>query len=461
MDYELLVIGGGTAGYSAAIRAKELGLNVALIEKDKLGGVCLHSGCIPTKSLLHAAEVFETVRDASRFGIKTNGYHYDWQGIIKAKKEAVETVYRGLNELIKGRQIETIFGTATLKDSHTAIVKQNGQTQQLQFKNLIIATGSKPKALPNLPFNTQTVVSSTELLDITEQPRELLIIGGGYIGVEFASFFNSFGTKVTIIEATERILPFVDKEIALMLSSALKARGIDIFTEAFFAQAEAVDGKLKVKFKHEGKEKEQTAEKILVAIGRQPVAEDWKKAGIELDDNGFIKVNDKYQTNIPHILAIGDVINTPQLAHVAFAEGIRAAEIVGGLEPVPLNYDFIPYCIYSHPEVAAVGLSEEEAQKRGHELKISRFSFKANSKAHIENEASGEAKIVCRADTGSIMGVHLIGPKVSELISEAMLITNWEADIEDVASLIHPHPTLAEVIGESALKLAGKPLHSL
>jgi len=460
MTYELLVVGGGTAGYAAAIRAKELGLNVALVEKDKLGGVCLHSGCIPTKSLLHSAEVYLTVQNAKNYGIFANGYSYNWDNIIKAKKAAVERVYLGLKELIKARQIEVIQGTASLTNSNTVAVEHNGTVKSLNFQNLIIATGSRPKALPKLPFNGQTVVSSTELLEVFKQPQQLLIIGGGYIGVEFASFFNSFRTKVTIIEATEQILPFEDREIAQMLASFLRKRGVEIYTKAFFLEAKAVDGKLKAKFSSEQAENEVETELILVAVGREPVTKSWQAAGVELE-NGFIKVNERYQTNLPNIYAIGDVIKTPQLAHVAFAEGIRVAELIAGLEPPPINYDFIPHCIYSQPEVAAVGLSEAEAKARGYPIKVSRFSFKANSRAHIENEAVGEAKVISRTDTGSIIGVHLIGPKVSELISEAMLITNWEASIEDVASLIHPHPTLAEVIGEAALKLADKPLHSL
>lgn len=460
MAYELLVVGGGTAGYAAAIRAKELGLNVALVEKDKLGGVCLHSGCIPTKSLLHSAEVFLTVQRAKDYGVFTNGFSYDWASIIKAKKSAVERVYLGLKELIKARQIEVISGAASLTNGNKVAVEFNGTVKTINFQNLIIATGSQPKALPKLPFNGQTVVSSTELLDVQQQPRELLIIGGGYIGVEFASFFNSFGTKVTIIEATEQILPLEDREIAQMLAYLLKKRGIEIYTNAFFLEAQAVNGRLRAKFSSGQTENELETELILVAIGREPVAQSWQAAGVELD-SGFIKVNERYQTNFPNIYAIGDVIKTPQLAHVAFAEGIRVAELIAGLEPLPINYDFIPHCIYSQPEVAAVGLSEEKARARGYPLKISRFSFKANSRAHIENEAVGEAKVISNSDNGSIIGVHLIGPKVSELISEAMLITNWEATVEDVAGLIHPHPTLAEVIGEAALKLADKPLHSL
>lgn len=460
MEYDLLIIGGGTAGYATAIRASELGLNVGLVEKDKLGGVCLHSGCIPTKALLHIAEVYEIVSHSSHYGIFADGYRYEWSNIMKAKKEAVQRSYAGLRELIKARQINVIPGVADLQDQKTVIVKQNGPTKSLNFKNLVIATGSRPKSLPNLPFNGQTVVSSTELLDMPERPQKLLIIGGGYIGVEFASFFNTFGCQVVILEATANILPFEDEEIANMLASHFQKKGIEIFTNAVFVRAELTNGKLKAVFNHNQTEKSVETEVILVAVGREPVTENLAAAGIELE-HGFIKVNERYQTNLPNIFAIGDVINTPQLAHVAFAEGIRVAEIIAGLEPPVINYDFIPHCIYSQPEVAAVGLTEAEATKRGYPLKISRFSFKANSKAHIENKPVGEAKIISHGESGVILGVHLLGPKVSELISEAMLITNWEAEVEDVANLIHPHPTLAEAIGETALKLAGKPLHTL
>lgn len=457
-EFDLAIIGAGTGGYAAAIRASELELKVALIEKDKIGGVCLHRGCIPTKALLHVADLVDDMRRADEFGVKSTEPSLDWQKVMEAKQATVDRLYQGLQSLIKGRKIKVVNGVASLSEPGQISVSDTAAPFAITASAVIIATGSAPKSL-GLTIDGTHIITSDNALNLESPPSSVVILGGGAVGLEFASMWRSFGVTVTIIELMPHILPAEDEEIALHLTQALTNRGIDIKSDAKFEDAAIREDGVSVSYSERGRLQTIAAEKLMVAVGREAVSNDLglEKWGIKLK-KGFIDVDSHLQTTVPKTFAVGDVIDTPQLAHVAFAEGIYVAEQTAGLTSTPPNYDQIPRCIYTSPEVAAVGLTEKQAIERGFSVRSSSFPYQANSKANILHQAVGVCKIVAAKD-GPILGIHLVGPRVTELIAEAMLVTNWEGLPEDLAALIHPHPTLSESIGEAAMRLVGKPLH--
>lgn len=457
-EFDLAVIGAGTGGYAAAIRASELGMRVALIEKDKVGGVCLHRGCIPTKALLHTAELIEDIRRAGNYGIDVSAPNLQWQKMMESKQGIVDRLYGGLQGLLKGHKIEIKKGLGRLDRPGGILIDNNGDISEIRATHQVIATGSAPKTL-GLPIDGNRVITSDDALNLAAMPSSVVILGGGSVGVEFASMWRSFGAKVTIIEIQPHILPSEDEDIARHLEQALKSRGITIHSGVKFEGTEFLEDGVAVTISFEDRSEKISSEKLMVAVGRGGVSD-----GLGLDRwniksaKGFIEVDKQLATASPGTFAVGDIINTPQFAYVGFAEGIFAAENIAGLNPAPLDYEQIPRCVYTYPEVAAVGLTEKQTNEKNIATRVSVFPFQANSKANILGETAGICKLIA-AEGGPLIGVHLVGPRVTELIAEGMLATNWEAMPEDLAALIHPHPTLSENIGEAALKLAGKPLN--
>lgn len=451
--FDLVILGGGSGGYAAAFRASELGLSVALIEKDKVGGTCLHRGCIPTKALLHAAEIADNTREGEQFGIKATFEGIDVAGVHKYKDAVIAKNWKGLQGLVKSHGITYVDGEGKLA-SPTA-VEVDGK--RYEGKHIVLATGSTPRSLPGLEIDGHHVITSEHALELDHVPASVIVLGGGVIGVEFASVWKSFGAEVTIVEALPHLLPLEDEHNSKLVERAYRRRGIAFELGARFESVKTSDAGVVVTLEG-GKTLE--AELLLVAVGRGPVSTGlgYEEAGVQME-RGFVLVDEYCQTNVPTISAVGDLIPTLQLAHVGFAEGFLVAERVGGQNPVPIDYDGVPRITYSEPEVAAVGLSEAKAkEKYGAEaVKTLVYDLSGNGKSAIL-KTSGAVKLISVVD-GPVVGIHIVGSRVSELIAEAQLIYNWEALPSEVAQLIHPHPTQSEAIGEAHLALAGRPLH--
>jgi dihydrolipoamide dehydrogenase len=451
-QFDLVILGGGSGGYAAALRGAQLGLKVALIESDKVGGTCLHRGCIPTKALLHSAEIADGAREGSKFGVKSTLNGMDMDGVNAYKDGVINKLYKGLSGLVKSRGIVFVEGHGKLVSKDTvevAGVKYSG-------KNIILATGSYAKTLPGLEIDGERIITSDHGTKLNYVPKSVIVLGGGVIGSEFASVWKSFGSEVTIVEGLPRLIALEDESSSKQLERAFRKRGINLELGVKFASA--VKNKKDVTVTLEDG-KSLTAELLMVAVGRGPVSENigYQEQGITME-RGYVLVDDKCRTNIPGIWAVGDLIPTLQLAHVGFAEGILVAEEIAGLNPRPINYDGIPRVTYSDPEVASVGLTTAEAKKRGHDVVELTYDLAGNGKAQILN-TSGSIKLVSQKN-GPVLGVHMVGARVGELLAEAELIYNWEARAEDVAPLIHAHPTLSEAMGEAHMALAGKPLHA-
>ena len=451
-DFDLVILGGGSGGYAAALRGAQLGLSVALIEKDKLGGTCLHRGCIPTKALLHAGEIADNSRHASEFGVNAQFISIDMVAVNAYKDGVVSKLHKGLQGLVKSRNITYVEGTGRLTSPNT--VQVNGENYT--GKNVILATGSYPRTLPGLDIDGTQIVTSEEAMAFTHVPKSVIVLGGGVIGCEFASVWNSFGSEVTIIEGLPRLVALEDESSSKLLERAFRKRKINFVTGVRFASATKGAAGVTVTLEDGTTH---TADVLLVAVGRGPVTAGigYEEQGITMD-RGYITVDDKCRTNVPGIWAVGDIIPTLQLAHVGFAEGIMVAEEIAGLHPRPINYDGVPKVTYSEPEVASVGLSTAVAKERGYDVVELSYDLAGNGKANIL-KTSGSIKLVAQKD-GPILGIHMVGSRVGELLAEAQLIFNWEADASDVAQHIHAHPTLSEAMGEAHMALAGKPLHA-
>ena len=453
--YDVVVIGSGTGGYSCALRAAELGKRVAIVERDeRLGGTCLLRGCIPTKALLQSAAVMDTVNRSEEWGIKASG-EPDWTQVQAFETKIVDKLVSGLTGLVKARKIDVIRGSAALLRDGKVDVEGRG----LDAQEVVIATGSKPRLLPGLEISGR-VITSDEALWYPEIPTSAVIIGAGAIGLEFASFYRSMGADVTVVEALPRIAPLEDEDLSKEIARAFRKRGIAAHAGASVSGVNDAGDHVEVSFQAGGKAQTVTADVCLVAVGRGPVTEGLglEETGVELD-RGFVKVDGQLKTTAPHLWALGDVAATPlQLAHVSFTEGYAVAERIAGL-PVPeIDYTQIPRVTYCSPEIASVGITEAQAVEAGHEVDVERFNFQGIGKANILGEG-GLIKIVAARDGGPVLGAHMVGPHVTDLVSEMMLAVAWEAVPAEVAALIHPHPTLSEGIGEAFLALAGKPLH--
>ncbi|CAM2806378.1 dihydrolipoyl dehydrogenase [Paenibacillus sediminis] len=463
---DVAILGGGTGGYVAAIRAAQLGKKVVIVEQDKLGGTCLHRGCIPSKSLLRSAEVYAQMKESESYGIEANGVKLVFPKVQERKSKIVEQLHQGVLFLMRKNKIEVVQGKGRVigpsifspQSGTVAVELANGDMETVVPKNLIIATGSRPRILPGLEPDGKYIVSSDEALTMDDLPASMIIIGGGVIGVEWASMLNDFGVEVTIVEAAGQLLPAEDEEIARELEKLLARRGVKVLTNAkvLTDTFEAGDGKAAIQAEQNGNRVSLTAEKLLVSVGREPNVENigLENTDIELD-RGFIKVNENMQTTEPHIYAIGDVIGGLQLAHAASHEGIAAVHHLTGETS---HYDplLISRCVYTRPEVASVGLTEREARSRGIEVRTGKFPFQAIGKALVYGERDGFVKVVADANTNDIVGVHMIGTHVTDLISEAALAKLLDATPWEVGQLIYPHPTLAEVIGEAMLAVDGK-----
>ncbi len=451
-DFDLVILGAGSGGYAAALRGAQLGLSVALIEKEKLGGTCLHKGCIPTKALLHAGEIADNTKHAAEFGVKAQFISMDMLAVNAYKDGVVSKLHKGLQGLVKSRNINFIEGHGQLVGKNQ--VEVNGTVYT--GKNIILATGSYPKTLPGLEIDGKQIVTSEEAMSFDYVPKSVIVLGGGVIGCEFASVWNSFGSEVTIIEGLPRLVALEDESSSRQLERAFRKRGINFEVGVKFASATKDKKGVTITLENGAKH---TADVLLVAVGRGPVSANlgYEDQGITMD-RGYVMVDEKCRTNVPGIWAVGDLIPTLQLAHVGFAEGILVAEEIAGLNPRAINYDGVPRVTYSEPEVASVGLTTAVAKERGYDVVELTYDLAGNGKANILKTA-GSIKLVAQKN-GPVLGVHMVGSRVGELLAEGQLIYNWEADANDVASLIHAHPTLSEAMGEAHLALAGKPLHA-
>jgi dihydrolipoamide dehydrogenase len=449
---DLVILGAGSGGYAAALRAAELGMRVVLVERGKVGGTCLHRGCIPTKALLHAAEVADAARESEAVGIKASLDGVDMPGVNAYKDKVVDRLYKGLSGLIKSRKIEVVTGDGRLV-SPTAV--QVGDATY-EGRHVIIATGSEPRSIPGIDVDHERVITSEDVLTLDRVPASVIVLGGGVIGVEFASVWRSFGAEVTVVEMLPHLLPPEDEASSKLLERAFRRRGINSLLGTKVEGVKTTDSGVTVTVEG-GKTLE--AELLLVAVGRGPVSKGlgYEDVGVAVE-RGFVTVDERCRTNIETISAIGDLRPGLQLAHLAFAEGIMVAEQLGGLNPPPIDYDNVPRITYSEPEVASIGLTSAQAKERGIETTEYTYDLAGNGRAQILQTA-GAVKVIAAKD-GPVIGVHMTGSRVGDLVAEAQLITNWDAYPADVAQLIHPHPTLSEALGEAHLALAGKPLHA-
>ena len=454
-QYTIAILGGGPGGYVAAIKAAQLGAKVVLIEGGPIGGVCLNEGCIPTKTLLKSAKVYQDILNSEKYGIGIGGQaeiKIDWNAMLKRKDGVVSQLTSGVENLLKQNGVEVANGFGEVIDRHTILV--NGE--KISAQNLIIATGSSPTVLPiaglEAALEQGLAVTSTGALNLKEIPRELIVAGGGVVGIEFAALFNALGSKVTVLEKFN-VLGSLDSDLQRYMLRLLKKKGVKIYNEADIQRFEGS----KVVAKIKGETREFRGDRVIVSLGRRPNVEAAQKLGLAMDKGG-VRTNERLETNIPGVYAIGDLNGKHMLAHVASAEGLVAVENIMG-KSATINYDKVPACIYSFPEVAVVGLTEEEAKHRGHDVKIGTFPLAANGKALAEGETEGLIKIVADSQYGEILGVHIIAAQATDLIAEAVLALELEATLPDLAMAIHPHPTSSEIVMEAAHAALGKAIH--
>jgi len=459
-EIDVVIIGGGPGGYVAAIKAAHLGLKAVLVEKDKLGGVCLNKGCIPTKALISTTEILNHIQRAEEFGIQVKDYSFNFPAIMKRKDLIARRLSSGVEQLMKANQVRVVLGEGqVVEPGKVEITDTAGEKEVIKTKNIVIATGSKVIKLPIPGIDSEGVITSDEALSLSELPSKMIIIGGGVVGIEFAGIFKALGVEVTVVEMLPRILLPIDEEIARRLTMSLKRKGIKILTDCKVKGIKKNNQNLEVLVSTSEGEKKLKTEKVLLAAGRVPELGniDVQRLGIELD-KGAIKVDEKMRTNIPGIYAVGDVVGKIMLAHVASREGIVAVENISGKE-VLMDYKVVPNCVFSMPEVASVGLTEEEARKENDNIKVSKFPFMANGKALGMGETEGMVKIIAEADTSELLGVHILGVHASDLVAEGALALSMEATAEEIVNTIHAHPTLAEAIAEAAEGIIGKPIH--
>ncbi|NNM45301.1 dihydrolipoyl dehydrogenase [Knoellia koreensis] len=449
--YDVVILGGGSGGYACAFRAAELGLRVALVEKGKLGGTCLHVGCIPTKALLHAAEVADSAREGEKFGVKSTFESVDMSGVNAYKDGVIARLYKGLQGLAKAHKIELVEGAGRLVDAKT--VEVDGR--RITGRNVVLATGSQPKSLPGLEIGGR-IMTSEQAMTLDFVPPRVVVLGGGVIGVEFASVFRSFGSEVTIVEALPRLVAAEDEAISKTLERAFRKRGINFRTGVRFESATQSGDTVTVTL--EGGDTIE-ADLLLVAVGRGPVTEGlgYAEAGVSVD-RGFVPTDERLRTGVDGVYAVGDIVPGLQLAHRGFAHGIFVAEEIAGLNPAPIDDVGIPRVTYCDPEIASVGLTEAQAREKFDEVETYEYNLGGNGKSQILG-TQGFVKLVRQKD-GPVVGVHMVGARMGEQVGEAQLIVGWEAFPEDVAGLIHAHPTQNESLGEAHLALAGKPLHA-
>jgi dihydrolipoamide dehydrogenase len=460
--FDVVIIGSGPGGYVAAIRAAQLGLKTVLVEKDKrLGGTCLHRGCIPTKSLLWTAELYGHILEASKFGIDVQSPVVNWVNAQKHKESVVTRGANGIDMLMKKNKVTVLKGHGRIAGKgKVEVVLEVGGKQLLETKNIVIATGSVPRALPNVPVDHKKVLNSDSILQLDRIPKSLVVLGAGAVGIEFGSVFRHMGTEVTVVEYMPRLLPIEDEEISREFEKLYTRRGIKVLTGAAVQGVEHTKTGVKITYKKGDATETVEAELLLSAVGRSPVTEDIGLQHTNIkSERGFIKTDGFMRTSEPNVYAIGDVVPTPMLAHVASAEGTLAVEHIAGHAVQPINYDRTPSATYSYPEVASVGLTEAKAKERGYDVKVGKFPFAAITKAAISNEAQGMVKVVSDKKYDEVLGVHLVGPHATELLAEACIALRLETTTEEIARTMHAHPTLSEIMKEAAEATLGHAIH--
>ena len=454
MDYDVTIIGGGPGGYVAAIRAAQLGNKVAVVEENHLGGICLNWGCIPTKSLLYNAHVLDIIKNSKKYGIEIPSYEIDWKKVVKRSRDISKRLSKGIEFLIKKNKIDYLPSRGKLVDEHSVLLSNN---KTITSKYIIIATGGRPRQIPGIEIDGKVILSSREAMVLDEIPKNLVIIGGGAIGVEFAHLYNTFGSKVTLIEGLDHIVPNEDKDISLELEKIFKRKRMTIISKASVEKISVRKSKATVSIKgHKSIE----ADKVLMAIGVKGNVENLglKKLSI-ISEGSYLKVNEYMQTNINNIYAIGDVCGPPLLAHVASFEGTLAVEHLSGKQVEPISYNNVPGCTYCEPEIASVGLTEKEAIDNGYDIKIGRFPFSALGKTLAEGERDGFVKIIYDNKYGELLGCHIIGKNATNLISEISIARNLETTFNEILKTIHPHPTLSEAIHEATAAALNEAIH--
>ncbi|MGH7493106.1 MAG: dihydrolipoyl dehydrogenase [bacterium] len=461
-DFDLIVIGGGPGGYVAAIRAAQLGMHVGVIEKDRLGGLCLNWGCIPSKALLRSAEVYHLLQRAQEFGLKAGEISFEWEKIIQRSRKISEQITKGVAFLFRKNKIEHIDGQGHIrKDKVVEVTKEGKAVGEYRAKNIIVATGGAHRSLPHVALDRKQVITSTEAMIWPELPKSLIIVGGGPIGVEFAYFYNAFGCKVTILEMMPQILPLEDEEIAKSLASTYKKSGIVIETHATVTGVTPSAKDVTVAYSVNAVEKKVTGDVALMAIGfsGQTGNLGLEDVGVTMD-RSFVAANRKtYATNVPGIHAVGDVIGAPLLAHVASAEGIACVEHFAGKSPVPVDYGNIPGCTYCQPQVASVGLTEKQAREKGHEVAVGRFNFRPLGKAIAAGETDGFVKLVVDKKYGELLGAHILGHEATDMIAELVVARTLETTVHELIKTVHAHPTFAEAVMEAAADALGEAIH--
>lgn len=453
-DFDVAILGGGMGGYPAAIRASQLGLKVALVEANKLGGTCLHIGCIPTKALLESSELYHRVAArGTEFGLKAEVVGYDYPKIAERRDAVVNKLYQGVQFLMKKNKIEVVQAKGRLRDKNT--IEANGR--MLRAKNLIIATGSVVRTLPGLELDGQVIVSSDNAVLAKDVPESICIIGAGAVGVEFATLYNQLGVKVTLLEALDRLVPLEDEDVSKEMLAAFKKAGIDCRIGVKVSGAKKARGGVSI----DTDQGEVWAHQLLVAVGRSAVSKELglDQVGVQTQPNGFIKVDEWCRTSVDSIHAIGDVIGGYLLAHAASHEGIVAAEDIAGQRLAPMDQNLITRCTYSHPQIASVGMTEKQAREKGHEVKVGKFPFSAIGRAQIHGETVGFVKVVADAKTGQLLGTHIVGDSATELIAEPALTQLFQGDAWELGRNIHPHPTLSEAVMEAAMAVDGHAIH--
>jgi dihydrolipoamide dehydrogenase len=461
MDYDLIVIGSGPGGYVAAIRASQLGLKTAIVEKESLGGICLNWGCIPTKALLKSAQVFDYLNHAADYGIKTSGGEVDFEAVIKRSRGVADGMSKGVQFLMKKNKIDVIIGYGSLKSKGTVAVKiADGSTKDFTAKNIILATGGRSRELPNLKQDGSKIIGYRQAMIMPKQPKSMVVVGSGAIGIEFAYFYNSIGTKVTVVEFLDNIVPLEDEEISKGLFRILKKQGINIMTSSTVESVDTNGEGCRVNVKTANGNIVLEADVVLSAIGISTNIE-----GIGLEENGVktdkgkVLVDDYYQTNLEGVYAIGDIVKGQALAHVASAEGIICVEKIAGHHPEPLNYNNIPGCTYCWPEVASVGYTEKAAKEAGYEIKVGKFPFSASGKASAAGAKDGFVKVIFDAKYGEFLGAHMLGANVTEMIAEVVTARKLEATGHEIIKSVHPHPTMSEAVMEAAADAYGEVIH--
>ena len=461
--FDVVVIGSGPGGYVAALRAAGAGLRTAVVEKDaRFGGTCLHVGCIPSKVFLHAASLLDDIRAAKTFGVAASEPTLDWEGLQRRNRRVIGKLAAGVGLLLKRAGVECVRGFGRLAGPGRVEVTADGSIRSLAARNIIIATGSEARTLPFLPVDGERIVTNAEMFDLPEPPERLGIIGAGAVGAEFASMFRSFGCSVDLFEVLPRVLPLEDAEVSEAVGKAFRRRRIGVKTGVMVESAASSETRVAVRYRSGDRTAEAEYDRLLVAVGRRPRTADLglETVGIQPAKGGFLPVDDSCRTSAPGVFAIGDVVGSAQLAHVASAEAEAAVAAIAGGEPRPLRRDRMPAATYCVPEVGSVGLTEEAARAAGHDLRVGRFPFAANSKANILGDLTGFAKVVAEARYGEILGVHIVGPHATDLIAEAVVALEHEATLESLARSVHPHPTLSEAVAEAALAGLGSPLHA-